>query len=131
VAAEIRRTWAEFFDGTTSLHRRVQLLQDGRRFAAVLRAEARSPLASQASVTVSSVQLTGSTAVVHYALTVAGQPVPITQVGEAVHAGGSWKLSGATFCSLLAMTGAKLPAACPKAVQPSSSAVTFPPPAHG
>jgi hypothetical protein len=130
VAAQVRRTWVMFFDGSTSLRRRENLLQNGSKFAAALKALGRSALGSRAAAVVGTVQLEGSTATISYGLTVDGKPVPVPDAGQAVRLGSRWMVSDATFCGLLELAGSGLPAACPKLAPPASPGAS-PPAAHG
>ena len=105
--AAIKTNWATFFNAKTSTARRVQLLQDGQPLAGVLRAQAKSSLASTATSTVSAVTLTGTNqAAVTYTILVGGQPVLKGQHGVAVYQGGVWKVGLASFCGLLKLENA-------------------------
>lgn len=115
--AQIKHNWIEFFAPSTSPATAISLLQNGIKFAAAVKAQAKSPFASELSATVSSVKLTSpTTATVTYTLKVAGQlPVPGLKdaIGMAVKTGSTWQVSDATFCRLLKLQG-PAPAACPK-----------------
>ncbi len=102
-AAAIKTNWTTFFDGTGSASKKVQLLQDGQAFAAVIDQMASSPLARSATATVDKVtHVQASTATVLYTLNLGGTPIS-SQAGTAVRQGGTWKVSDATFCVLLAV----------------------------
>ena len=109
--AQVRAAWTDFFAGSTPASKKVALLQDGSSFAQVIDAQASSPLAKGASVTVSSVHIASGTATVHYALDLNGKPALTNQTGKAVLVGSTWKVSDASFCSLLALQGQR-PSAC-------------------
>jgi hypothetical protein len=115
--AQIKRNWVEFFAPSTSPATAISLLQNGTEFAAAVKAQAKSPFASELSATVSSVKLTSpTTATVIYTLKVAGQlPVPGLKnaTGSAVKTGSTWQVADSTFCQLLKLQG-PAPAACPK-----------------
>jgi hypothetical protein len=115
--AQITANWEEFFNAKTPVSRRVQLLQNGQVFAAVISAQAGSGLASQASAKVSKVTVTStSQATVNYSILVAGQTALPNQTGVAVLEDGVWKVGDASFCGLLLLesngSAAGLPAPC-------------------
>ena len=110
--AAITRNWQKFFDGSSSTSERVALLQDGQRFAAVIQAQSKNPLATQSQAKVSKVTLTGSTqATVVYTVLLAGKPALPGATGTAVKSGGSWQVSDRSFCALLELEGGA-PAPC-------------------
>lgn len=114
--AEISRNWVSFFSPSTPASTTASLLQNGTKFMAAIEAQAKSPFASQSSVTVSSVKLTSpTTATVTYTLKIAGQAVPGLKnaTGMAIKTGNTWQIADATFCQLLKLQGGA-PAACPK-----------------
>lgn len=106
-----------FFNAKTPVATRISLLQDGQQFAAIIRSQASSGLASGASAKVTKVTLISSTqAKVIYSILENGQPALQDQTGISVYQDGTWKVGIASFCSLLALeNGGKtssLPAAC-------------------
>ena len=113
----IEKNWATFFNAKTSTSRRLALLQDGDKLAAVIKAQSTNPLAATASAKVSHVTLTGTDqASVTYSILVSGQAVLSGQQGTAVYQDGVWKVGLASFCALLKLENAGkssgLPAAC-------------------
>ena len=115
--AVIAANWTTFFNAKTPVAQRVSLLQDGPAFAPVIKAQAGSGLASQATAKVTKVTLVSATqAKVTYSILVSGQAALSHQTGVAVYSGGTWKVGIASFCGLLALeNGGKtssLPAAC-------------------
>jgi hypothetical protein len=109
---QVKRAWTTFFEGSTPPADRIALLQNGQRFAQVIRAESNSPLAKQTKVLVEKVTLLGSTqAKVAYTITLGGQPALPNQTGLAVVEGGRWKVSDKSFCALLRLQGT-VPPAC-------------------
>jgi Calicivirus coat protein len=113
----IDKNWATFFNAKTSTSRRLALLQDGDKLAAVIKAQSTNPLAATASAKVSHVTLTGTDqASVTYSILVSGQAVLSGQQGTAVYQDGVWKVGLASFCALLKLENAGkssgLPAAC-------------------
>jgi hypothetical protein len=118
--AQIKASWEAFFSAKTPLARREALLQNGQVFAALIKAQAGSGLASSVTAQVTKVQvLTASQAKVTYSILVAGSPQLKNQTGVAVKEGGTWKVGDASFCGLLALQNggstSSLPAACKSA----------------
>ncbi len=115
--AAIEKNWATFFNAKTSTSKRLALLQDGDKLAAVIKAQSTNPLAATASAKVSHVSLTGtSQASVTYSILVSGQAVLSGRQGIAVYQDGVWKVGLASFCDLLKLENAGkssgLPAGC-------------------
>ncbi|SRR6266571_1181771 len=115
--AAIEKNWATFFNAKTSTSKRLALLQDGDKLAAVIKAQSTNPLAATASAKVTHVSLTGTDqASVTYSILVSGQPVLSGRPGVAVYQDGVWKVGLASFCALLKLENAGkssgLPAAC-------------------
>jgi hypothetical protein len=112
----ISANWTAFFDAKTPVAKRVSLLQDGQAFASVIKSQAGTGLASEATAKVTKVTVTSPTqATVTYSILVGGQPALSGQAGTAVLQGGTWKVGLASFCGLLTLeNGGKtgLPAAC-------------------
>ena len=113
----ITTNWEAFFNPQTPVAKRVSLLQDGQAMSSVIRAQAGSGLASQATAKVTKVTVTSPTqAKVTYTILVAGTPALKNQSGVAVNQGGTWKVGLASFCGLLALENSGstsgLPAAC-------------------
>jgi hypothetical protein len=116
-AGQISANWEAFFNAKTPLAQRVKYLQSGHVFAPVLRAQARSALASSASAKVTKVVMVSPhQATVTYTILVSGQPMLRDQTGVAVLQGGVWKVGDASFCGLLKLenqgSSSSLPAAC-------------------
>ena len=114
---QIKANWTAFFSAKTPVAKRVRLLQDGQAFARVIRSQASSGLASQASAKVTKVTLVSpKQAKVSYSILVSGQSALPHQTGVAVLANGTWKVGVASFCGLLTMENngktSSLPAAC-------------------
>jgi hypothetical protein len=116
----IETNWAAFFNAKTPVTKRIGLLQDGQEFASVIKSQAGSSLASEATAKVTKVtSVTSKQATVTYSILVGGQPELTNQSGVAVNQGGTWKVGVASFCGLLALeNGGKtngLPSACKSA----------------
>ena len=116
-AALITHNWEKFFNPKTPVAQRVALLQNGQAFAAVIRAQAGSGLASSATAKVSKVTVTSPTqANVTYSILVGGSPALANQSGVAVLQAGTWKVGLASFCGLLTLENSgKTPSVCKSA----------------
>lgn len=109
--------WTAFFDAKTPVSQRVALLQDGSEFAAIIQAQAKSPLAASASAAVTKVSLTScSLAEVSYSILVDGSTALPDQLGQAVNTTGTWQVGDSSFCGLLILENSgstsDLPPAC-------------------
>ncbi len=115
--AQIRADWEAFFSGTTPAAKKIALLQNGQKYAAIIQAQAASGLAQSASAKVTAVHVISATqATVTYDIFLGGNPALSNQTGMAVYQDGTWKVGDASFCQLLALeNGGKAPAACSSA----------------
>ena len=116
----ITANWTAFFNPKTPVSQRVSLLEDGSQFASVIKAQASSTLASEATAQVTKVTvITSSQAHVTYSILVAGTPELKNQTGTAVYQDGTWKVGVTSFCGLLTLENggstSSLPAACKSA----------------
>ncbi|HTZ24675.1 MAG TPA: hypothetical protein VMC83_11860 [Streptosporangiaceae bacterium] len=114
---EITANWEAFFNAKTPVAKRVSLLQDGSTFSTIIKSQAGSGLAAEATAKVSKVTLiTTSEAQVTYDILVGGTPELKNQNGTAVLQDGTWKVGVASFCGLLTIENggstSSLPAAC-------------------
>jgi hypothetical protein len=114
---EITTNWEAFFNAKTPVAKRVSLLQDGSTFSTIIKSQAGSGLASEATAQVTKVtMITTSEAQVTYDILVSGTPELKNQNGTAVLQDGTWKVGVASFCGLLALENggstSSLPAAC-------------------
>ncbi len=115
--SEITTNWEAFFNAKTPVAKRVSLLQDGTTFSSIIKSQAGSGLAAEATAKVSKVTLiTTSEAQVTYDILVGGTPELKNQNGTAVLQDGIWKVGVTSFCSLLTLENggstSSLPAAC-------------------
>jgi hypothetical protein len=115
--AAITANWEAFFSAKTPIAKRVSLLQDGSTFSSIIKSQAGSGLASQATAQVTKVTvITSSQAQVTYSILLNGTPELKNQTGQAVYQDGTWKVGVTSFCSLLALENggstSSLPAAC-------------------
>jgi hypothetical protein len=114
---EITTNWEAFFNAKTPVAKRVSLLQDGTTFSSIIKSQAGSGLAAEATAQVTKVTLiTTSEAQVTYDILVSGTPELKNQNGTAVLQDGTWKVGVASFCGLLTLENggstSSLPAAC-------------------
>jgi hypothetical protein len=112
--AQITTNWEAFFDGQTSAAKKIQLLQNGQKFASVINAQAGSGLASSAGAKVTAVVVNSATsATVSYDITLSGATALPNQTGTAVYQDGIWKVGDVSFCQLLKLENAgSSPALC-------------------
>ncbi|MDA8289256.1 MAG: hypothetical protein M0014_12565 [Actinomycetota bacterium] len=107
--AKVRANWEAFFSPKTSVVEKVALLQNGPKFAAVIKGQ--RALMGAVSAKVSKVVVHGSkSATVHYTIFEGGRPVLKNQTGTAVFQAKRWKVGDASFCGLLRLEGAKVKA---------------------
>lgn len=114
---QIMDNWTAFFDPKTPVGKRIALLENGQTFAPVIKSQAGSALASQASASVSKVAVTTpNQATVGYSILLGGKPVLANQSGTAVYQDGTWKVGASSFCDLLTVesggSATSVPAAC-------------------
>jgi hypothetical protein len=116
-AAAIAANWAAFFDNKTPVDKRVDLLQDGPEFASIIKAQAGSGLASEATAKVTKVtQTSADQATVTYEILIDGTPALKNKTGVAVYQDGTWKVGASSFCGLLILEQLKsMPATCESA----------------
>lgn len=115
--AKIRANWETFFSGTTPAAKKIALLQNGQKYAAIIEAQAASGLAKSASAKVTAVHvISAAQARVTYDIYLGGKPALSNQTGTAVHQDRIWKVGDAGFCRLLALeNGGKAPSVCSSA----------------
>src|SRR6266487_2284269 len=105
--AQITANWEAFFNGQTSAAKKIWLLQNGQKFAAVINAQAGSGLASSAGAKVTAVVVNSATsATVTYDITLSGATALGNQTGTAVYEDGTWKVGDVSFCQLLKLENA-------------------------
>jgi hypothetical protein len=112
----IAANWMAFFNPGTPVAKWIALLQDGQQFATVIKSQASSGLAAQASAKVTKVTLISPTqAKVVCTIYEGGRPALANQTGVAVKQDGTWKVGIASFCGLLALENGGKTAAVPPA----------------
>lgn len=98
----IETNWTKFFNAKTPIPQRIALLENGQKFAPVIKAQAGSTLARLATAKVTHVTLTGTDqAAVTYSILVGGKTGLGGQPGVAVYQDGVWKVGDTSFCGLL------------------------------
>jgi hypothetical protein len=113
-AAQIATNWTTFFDAKTPVAKRVALLQDGQKFATIIKSQAGGGLAASATAKVTKVTVQSpNQAKVTYSILIGGSPALANQTGVAVKEGGTWKVGLASFCGLLTLeNNGTAPSAC-------------------
>src|SRR5438445_5749623 len=79
--AMITQNWEAFFSGKTSAGQKTKLLQNGRKFGALIQAQAGSGLAQSTEARVHSVIVRGSAATIRYDILIGGHPALTNQTG--------------------------------------------------
>jgi len=118
--AAVKAMWQTFFNGAISIPRRLELLQNGPRFAPFVNAEAKTSLGAlvlAASAKVSKVALSApGKAAVTFTILLGSRPLVKNLSGTAVYVHGRWLVAASSFCGLLRKAYGKklhrLPAAC-------------------
>jgi hypothetical protein len=116
-ASQIATNWTTFFDAKTPVAKRVALLQDGQKFATIIKSQAGGGLAASATAKVTKVTVQSpNQAKVTYSILIGGSPALANQTGVAVKEGGTWKVGLASFCGLLTLenngNSSSLPSVC-------------------
>jgi hypothetical protein len=107
---QITQNWQKFFDPATSLADKATLLENGDQLKPVLQGFAADPRVGQIKATVTDVAFTSpTTATVTYSLALQGTVVQSNATGKAVLQNGTWKVSLATLCGLVALSGNTTP----------------------
>jgi hypothetical protein len=111
-AKTIATNWVTFFNPATPVAKKVTLLENGPAFQSALQSESTNAQAKLTAAQVTAVRVTSTTAAtVTWNLLLSGTALLTNQKGEAVYQGGVWKVSAASYCSLLKQAGSA-PAAC-------------------
>jgi hypothetical protein len=101
--AAITSNWKAFFSGKTSASQKLALLENGQTFSAIVTNPQMLALGQNATATVKSVAVSGTTATVVYSISIGGPlGLPDTK-GTAVYQGGVWKVGDASFCQLMTL----------------------------
>ncbi|MFI5527667.1 hypothetical protein ACIA8O_03820 [Kitasatospora sp. NPDC051853] len=111
--AQVKQNFEKFFSPSTDLTAKAALLQNGEQMLPVLQGFAQDPRVGQVQAAVDKVAFTSPTAAdVTYALSLQGTVVAPDAAGKAVLENGTWKVSTATLCGLLAQSGATAVPGC-------------------
>jgi hypothetical protein len=115
--AQITANWEAFFNGKTSAAKKIQLLENGSKFASIINAQAGSSIATGAGAKVTAVVVNSATsATVSYGITLNGTTALPNQTGTAVYQDGMWKVGDVSFCQLLKLENAgSTPSVCSSA----------------
>ncbi|MDH6134229.1 murein L,D-transpeptidase YcbB/YkuD [Kitasatospora sp. MAA4] len=112
--AQVTQNWQNFFSPSTPISAKAALLQNGDQLQPLLQAFAADPRISQISAQVTNVQFSSAdTAIVTYNLSLQGQVVQPNAAGQAVLDNGTWKVSQASLCALVAQSGNTAASAVP------------------
>jgi hypothetical protein len=104
--------YKRFFTPTNTAAELESSIQGGSQLSAALATQAKNPLASTLSVSVSKVALLNpDAALVTFRLLSKGKPLLPSSPGYAVKENGTWLLAAQTFCALVQLEG-PFPAAC-------------------
>jgi ABC-type phosphate transport system substrate-binding protein len=104
--AQIAANYAKFFSKSTPIAEKAAVLENGSSMAATLNAFAKDPRVGQASAKVTNVTFTAADkANVTYAISIGNQVMLPNATGTAVLQDGVWKVSDATLCGLLTLSG--------------------------
>lgn len=111
---QVKANWEEFFNGKTPSATKVSLLQNGQKYATVIKAQAGSALAGETAAKVTAAVLnSATTATVSYDITLNGTTALPNQTGTAVLEGSVWKVGDVSFCNLLKLeNNGTAPAVC-------------------
>ncbi|RDI53074.1 hypothetical protein [Nocardia mexicana] len=121
VTEAVTQSYERFFDGATGAEEKMALLENGRAFADIMKAQADSPMAKATTATVSGVASTGTDhAEVNYTILMGGKPALANQQGAAIYQDGGWKVTAATFCALLTLQGNPPPVCAAAATTPAA-----------
>jgi hypothetical protein len=111
--AQIKTNWEAFFSPKTPLADKAKYLENGEQLGALLQSFASDPRVGQVSAVVTNVTFTSATtATVTYQLSLQGTVVEPNATGKAVLQDGVWKVSDASLCGLVALTGNTAPPGC-------------------
>jgi hypothetical protein len=104
--AQITANWQTFFDAAKAQAARAAVLQDASTLGPVIAAQANNPQAKGTTAVVKKVVVDPShtSATVTYDIYINGKPSPLVNAtGTAVYDSGTWKVSKASFCGLIAL----------------------------
>lgn len=119
-AAQAGAAFVAFFDGRSSVDKKVALLQNGEKYRSMLVDASADPRFQQLAATVRSVQPTDGAsctsrgvpapcAIVTFDLTVAGFPMLVSHSSPAVKLEGAWKVAASAWCDVVAIGGDSCP----------------------
>jgi hypothetical protein len=110
--ADIRATWATFFNDATPTDEAVKLLEEGESLRAAIDEQKKSGAAAGLTTNIKTVQFQSETlADVNFDILLKGAVVAPNTKGQAKFIDGTWKVNKALFCTLLGLAG-QTPPAC-------------------
>ena len=108
--AQIKQNWEKFFDPATPLSGKAALLENGDKLMPLLESFSADPRVNQVKAQVTKVEFQSPTsATVTYTLSLNGTVVEPNATGKAVLQDGTWKVSDASLCGLVALAGTSAP----------------------
>lgn len=103
---QVTSNWEKFFDPSTSVEERLDLLEGGGRLRPVFEAFGGDERIRQVKANVKKVDFTSPTrANVTYDLTLEGRTAAPDTTGVSVDEDGTWKVSAKSFCGLVQQSG--------------------------
>jgi hypothetical protein len=113
-AAQISANWEKFFDSSTPVAEKANLLQNGGTFSSAIQSFTQLPLANGIGAKVTAVVVnSATTATVSYNIVAGGSTLLANQTGKSVYQDGIWKVGDASLCALFKLVpGGSVPSAC-------------------
>lgn len=103
---QVTANWEKFFDPSTPIQEKLDLLEGGGRLRPVLEAFSGDERVGQVKANVKRVDFTSSTAAnVTYDLTLQGRTALPDATGVSVDEGGVWKVSAKSLCGVVQRSG--------------------------
>jgi hypothetical protein len=112
--AQITANWEKFFDSSTPVAEKANLLQNGSTFSSAIQSFTQLPLANGIGAKVTAVVVnSATTATVSYNIVAGGSTLLANQTGKSVYQDGIWKVGDASLCGLFKLIpGGSVPSAC-------------------
>jgi len=113
-AAQITANWEKFFNSSTPVAEKANLLQNGSTFSSAIQSFTQLPLANGIGAKVTAVVVnSATTATVSYNIVAGGSTLLANQTGKSVYQDGIWKVGDASLCGLFKLIpGGSVPSAC-------------------
>jgi hypothetical protein len=112
--AQITANWEKFFNSSTPVAEKANLLQNGSTFSSAIQSFTQLPLANGIGAKVTAVVVnSATTATVSYNIVAGGSTLLANQTGQSVYQDGIWKVGDASLCGLFKLIpGGSVPSAC-------------------